>query len=44
MREIAEAILLNDDLRKSRLLEAATKPGDEPAQPTERDSFLRNDK
>ena len=44
MREIAEAILLNDDLRKSRLLEAATKPGNEPAQPTERDSFLRNDK
>jgi len=44
MREIAEAILLNDDLRKSRLLEAATKPGNEPAQATERDSFLRNDK
>lgn len=44
MREIAEAILLNDDLRKSRLLEAATKPGNEPAQPTERVPFLRTDK
>ena len=44
MREIAEAILLNDDLRKSRLLEAATKPGSEPAQPAERVSFLRTDK
>ena len=44
MREIAEAILLNDDLRKSRLLEAATKPGNEPAQPAERASFLRTDK
>jgi len=44
MREIAEAILLNEDLRKSRLAESGRKPEQEPSAIAHEDSSSINGK
>jgi uroporphyrinogen-III synthase len=44
MREIAEAILLNEDLRKSRFAEAGRKPDNEPSAIAREDSSSINSK